>query len=250
MIMMRLFFFLAIACLFRAEAAPLPEQTPVPLAPGPLLNRAPDYSQWLVSSKSGPADAVQAPDQKTKYDQITRVRKTGSIRYEITANADGRRFEKWCTGNLQATVIPGVKDPQIAMASAVAKGNVGYTDYSQSDFPGFEWISRKNYIGTQSMAGVPCIVFHTGPDDTGAAALSGTAAPNPGAPVAIPKGGSTAYIAADSRLPVLLVADGSMKFFQFEAPPSTPLVLPPNVEAALDNITMRLRQAAAPPPPP
>jgi hypothetical protein len=242
--MRRLSIFLGIASLFRAVAAPLPQGTPEPLAPGPLLNRAPEFSQWLVCVKSGPSDGAQAPDQKTKYNQVTRVRKTGSIRYETTANADGRRYEKWCSGNLQATVIPGVKDPEVAMGGGEAKGNVGYTDYSKSDFPGFEWIATSNYIGTQVMAGVPCIVFHAGPggDDD--------ATHNPGAPAAIPKGGSTAYIAADSRLPVLLVADGAVTFYQFETPPATPLMLPPDVQSAFDHLTSVLRQAAAPPPPP
>lgn len=233
---MRWFFiFLGIASIFRAAAAPLPQGTPEPLAPGPLLNRAPEFSQWLVSVKSGPSDTAQAPDQKTKYNQVTRVRKTGPIRYEITVNADGRRYEKWCSGDLQATVIPGVKDPEIAMGSGAAKGNMGYTDYSTTDFPGFEWISKTNYTGTQVMAGVPCIVFHIGPagDDT-----------------AIPKKGSTAYIAADSRLPVLLVTDGAITFYQFETPPNAPLALPPDVQSAIDNLTSRLRQAAAAPPPP
>lgn len=242
--------FLAIASLFRAAAAPLSQGTPEPLAPGPLLNRAPDFSQWLISSKSGPADAVQVPDQKTKFEQITRVRKTGSIRYETTATADGRRYQKWCTENLQATIIPGVKDPQIAMSWGAAKGNVGYTDYSKSDFSGFNWISKSNYIGTQVMAGVPCIVFHTGPADDDTAITSGTATSNPSAPAAIPKKGNTAYIAADSRLPVLIVDNGAITFYQFEAPPSTPLALPPNIQSAFDTVMTRLRQAAAPPPPP
>ena len=78
---------------------------------------------------------------------------------------------------------------------------------------------------------------------------SGTAPTKLGAPASIPKAGSTAYIAADSRLPVLLIANGSITFYQFETSPATPLVLPPNVQSALDNLTFLLRQAAAPPPP-
>jgi hypothetical protein len=241
MIMMRLFFvFIGFASLVRAQTAPSSQATPEPLAPGPLLDRAPAFSQWLVSVKAGAPDA---PDQKTKYDQRTRVRKTGPIRYEITLNADGHRYEKWCRGNLQANVIPGVDNPEVSMGSSASYGNAGFTDYTKSDFPGFDWISKGNYVGTQTMEGVRCIVFHSGP--TGGAATSPVGAPAPNAK--IPTTGKTAYITADRRLPVLLDVNGDITFYQFEAPPTAPLALPANVQFAFDNLTSRLQQSAAKP---
>jgi hypothetical protein len=236
----------------QATAQGRPQSTPVPLAPGPLLNRAPAFSQWLISIKlasGAPGATVAVPDAQTKYDQRTQVTKTGDVRVEISVTADGRKSQKWCQGALQATIIPGVKDPEVAMAGgAIAeRGNLGYTDYTKSDFPGFEWISKKNYTGTQTVEGVPCIVFHEDSADGPAAPAASPAAGASSSASAVPQGGNTAYIAADVRLPVLLVTDAGVNFYQFEAAPSAQLRLPPNVQAAFDQLQNRLRQAAAGP---
>jgi hypothetical protein len=225
--------FFGIASLVGAAAAQSPQATPPPLGPGPLLKRAPNFSQWLISSKLGSADAPLVPDANTKFDQRTLVRKTGAIRYEITAYVDGRRTEKWCQGDFQAAVIPGEANPIVTVRGANAVGG-GFTDYSKSDFPGFEWISKRNYIGVQTMEGVSCIVFHEGSKGGGDAPSTA--------------GGNTAYIAADTRLPVLLQADdGTATLYQMEAPPSTPLAIPPNVQASFDILQARFQRAAAVP---
>ena len=242
-IMRWLFIFLGIVSLFRAGASPLPQATPEPLAPGPLLSRAPEFSQWLISVASGLTDPTRPP-KNTKYDLRMLVIKSGQIRHEISVTGDGHRSEKWCEGDLQATVFPGERNPSITSRSTTSGGNGGFTDYSKSDFPGFDWISARKYTGTQTMEGVPCIVFHDGPADNGALP-SGT--PDPNAPPPVPKTGRTAYIAADSRLPVLLQVDGVTTFYQFEAPPATPLSLPPNVQVAIDMIHAQDQRAAIAP---
>ena len=242
---------LGIASLLTLRAgAQQPQATPPPLAPGPLLSRAPAYSQWLVSIKyasGAPGASVSVPDAQTKYDQRTLVRKTGDIRYEVTVTADKQKTEKWCRGNVQATVIPGVADPEISQSGSRGRGNTGFADYSKTDFPGFDWISKGNYTGVQTIEGVPCIVFHTGSDSGSAPAASPAPAAGGGAAaIAIPSGGSTAYISDEGRLPVLLVTDNGVNFYQFEAAPTVPLVLPPKVQAAIDFLQARLQQAAAP----
>jgi hypothetical protein len=192
---------------------------------------------------SGLADPTR-PAKDTKFDLRMMVAKSGPIRCVVSVTSDGHRTEKWCEGGLQATIFPGVQEPSISTRSTTSRGNEGYSDYSKTDFPGFEWISAKNYIGAQTMEGVPCIVFHDGPVSLNAAAATtdGTAAAPP-----VPKTGRTAYIASDGRLPVLLQDENVTTFYQFETPPAAPLTLPPNVQAAFDLIHARLEEAAAPP---
>jgi hypothetical protein len=226
-----------IVSLFHAEAQ-RPQGTPVPLPPGPLLARAPDYSKWVVSVTSGTTgDTSQPPNQTTKYDHRTLVEKSGAIRYEVTVSADGSKLEKWRSGNYQATIYPGVENPSIEL-QGVNGNHGGFTDYSKSDFVGFEWISRDNYIGVQTMEGIPCYVFHDGP--------SGIASSNPNAPVTLPQTGSTAYIEADNHKPILLQVDTVTNYYQWEQPPSTPLTLPPNVQAGFERIQAPIQQAALP----
>ncbi len=243
--MRRLFVLLAIAlphlCPLRAQ---LPQPTPVPLAPGPLLNRAPDFAQWLVSVKSGTTSAVEVPTQKTSYDQRTLVRKTGAIRDLITVTGTGQRTDKWCEGGLQASVPPGGGAPTVSMFSSLVRFNEGFTDYSKSDFPGFDWISRKNYTGRQTIEGVDCIVFHDPPGPSTAATPAASPA---GASPVIPPAGNTAYIAADSRLPILLQVDNVTTCYQWMQPPTVQLAPPPEIQAALDQARARLDVAARPP---
>jgi hypothetical protein len=228
------------AALFHGQAQTAPQATPPPLAPGPLISRAPDFSQWMMSMKSGALDPTQlASPQNIKFDQRTLVTKTGPIRREISATADGQKTEMWLWDKYQATTATGHDDPTIVMQGANARAGF-FADYSKSDFTGFDWISKNNYIGVQAMEGIPCIVFHEGPAELP------SGAPANGAP-AIPESGSTAYISLQGRLPVLLQTDSAVVLYQWQQAPTTQLTLPANVKAAVDRIQARLTQAAAPP---
>ena len=236
---------LGVASVVPGRAQSAPQATPPPLGPGPLLARAPAFAQWLESVKGGPMAPGEVTSAQTKYTQRTLVRKTGDIRNEITAYADGHKSEVWIADGVQAEITPG-QVPVFAMAGANARARAVMEDYSKSDFRGFEWISRKNYTGVQMMAGIPCIVFHEDdapPDSDGAPASTGTSA-NLNAQTG---GGMTAYIAADSRLPILLQTDDGATVYQWEQPPQAPLQVP---ESMLNFINMqqeRKQQAAAPP---
>lgn len=230
-----------IASLFSAEASPQTQDTLPPLPPGPLLNRAPEIAQWLIAVKTGLLAAPQS-SKPVQYDQRTLVKKSGQIRYEITEYSDGRRFEKWCTGDYQAAIYPGGQDPVVSMRGATLHGAGGYTDYSKSDFTGFDWISRRKYIGTQSISGVPCFVFHDGP-----LAPGNQISANGSAPAAVPQTGKTAYIASETLLPVLLQVEAVTTLYQFQQAPAGALTLPPNVQAAFERLQGRIQRAAVPP---
>jgi hypothetical protein len=223
----------------QAQTAPQAAPTPPPLGPGPLLNRAPAFSQWLFSVKAGAADPRGALDPAQKYDQRTLVTVTNGVRREISAYADGHKTENWYASGVQATFTAGQTDPTITVAGANARAGGGiYNDYSKSDFPGFEWISRHNYTGVALMMGIPCIVFHDGPLDPTPAGAT---------PPLIPQTGSTAFIAADSRLPILLQTDIEFTVYQWEQPPSTALTLPVSMQSFINTMQTRYQQAVAPP---
>jgi len=198
-----------------------------------------------MSIKPGPAptDPNQLLGAAAKFSQRTLVRKTGDIRDEITANADGTRSESWYAGGVEATYAAGQKDPTIVVQGANVRADGIMNDYSKSDFPGFEWIKRSNYTGVQTIVGIPCIVFHDGPAQLGSA----NAPLSPGAPVPIPQTGSTAFIAADSRLPVLLQTDDGTILYQWEQPPTSPLTIPPGMQDFINTMQVRKQAAAAPP---
>jgi hypothetical protein len=234
--------FLGLAAMCHGQA-PQQGPTPEPLPPGPLITRAPNPCQWLVSVKTNTGTSIEMPSPQTKYDSRTLVQKSGSIRREITAAADGSKFEKWFVGVYQATLYPGDAQPKIELAGV--NGRAGsFTDYSKSDFSGFTWLSKRKYIGMQIMEGYKCIVFHDGPAEIAASpsAQGANAGPPP-----IPPTGTTAYIDVEKRLPILLEEDNVTTFFQWGYPSPSALTLPAAVQSGIDGIQTRIQQAAAPP---
>jgi len=218
-----------------------PQATPPPLGPGPLIAKAPASSQWLMSRKAGLADRTMLADPQTKYDQRTLVTITRPIRREIVADSAGGKTEIWYSAGVQGTYTAGQRDPVITISGANPTAHGVYNDYSKTDFPGFEWITRHNYTGVQMMQGIPCIVFHDGPVD-----VTSTAPVNPNAPLPIPQTGSTAYIASDSRLPILLQTDDGFTVYQWDQPPSSPLSLPAAIQQSINTFQTRTQAAAAP----
>jgi hypothetical protein len=76
--------------------------------------------------------------------------------------------------------------------------------------------------------------------------VTSTAPVNPNAPPPIPQAGSTAYIAADSRLPILLQTDEGFTVYQWMQPPTAPLTLPASIQSYVSNVQARVQAAAAP----
>ncbi len=231
-----------------------PQATPPPIPRPPFLKRAPDSSQWLVSVATGQTDPSRPKDLPVKYDKRMLVTKSGPIRWEITVDGSGTRLsDRWCEGNVQTLLFPGKTDPVVIVQGATLSWNGaagGFADYTKTDFPGFEWISKKNYVGMQTISGIDCIVFHSDPaGGTGGMALPAASPTADGAPPAappIPQTGVTAYIEEDNRMPVLLQIEKETTTYQMRPPPTTPLTVPPNVQAALDAIKARVQLASRP----
>jgi hypothetical protein len=234
---------LGLASLSRAQQAPGPQATPGPPPSGPLLVFAPDSAQWLISYKNNTDPVIEVPSAQTKYDQRSLVQKNGKIHHIISAFADNSRTDMWFTDAIDATVVPGQR-AAVEMAGSNLHG--AFIDFSRTDFPGFDWISKENYTGQQTMEGILCDVFHDGGNATLPAANARQAA----GPPPIPPSGSTAYIDDKTRLPVLLQVDSKTSFYQMLAAPTTLIQLPPDIQAVSDGIVARARQATAPQAPP
>jgi len=213
-----------------------PAPTPPVLPSGPLLNRAPAFSQWLVTDMvpGGAKPGSDADSAGIKGTVILRtlITKTGPIVHQETADYRNLKQDFWIKGKVETAMFAGWKSPSIQPLSQ---------DYSKIDFPGFEWIAASNFTGIQKLLGTDCLVFINGAG----------AAPSPGAavPSATPRNGlppdadpnrTTAWIALDSRLPLLLTGQGQIHVYQFRTAPQAIQTLPPAVQAIMSTYASQL----------
>jgi hypothetical protein len=236
-----------------APAAP----TPRPVLPsGPLLERAPEFSQWTITSKTSgaapvadgqtnaaataatPAPAPAAggsPGQKappSPTDLTITVIKTKNIRFEQTEGTGAGKLQKWCFPDMQLTVRG--RGAPIVSLNNTATHSADYTDYSKSDFSGFGWIAAKNFTGIVKTMGQDCLVFK---DKVKLDAEAPGEAARP----------AVACIAVESRLPVALQVGDEVRTYQFGAAPTDMLVPPPDIGKVLEKWRKSIRQAALPP---
>ena len=231
------------APLLRAQQpppTPRPSPTPRPtLPPGPLLNRAPEFAQWSVISRTVPDLAAASPSatpapksSRPPVDQTLTVTKTRTIRSEQTTGIGGAQIQKWCVPDMQV-VVRGSGNPVVALPGA--SGDSAYTDYSRTDFGGFEWISKRNFEGIQKVMNQDCLVFRDKMKLEGENARSG------------PPPSAVAAINADSRLPVALQLGEETRTYQFGPAPTEMLTLPPKIDALINQWRKTLHQASLPP---
>jgi hypothetical protein len=149
-----------------ASAPPLlsqqqPRASATPPQP-PLLKRAPDSSQWVITFKpqgaasdlGGGAESHEggAPPARPKVMTVT---KNGNTICEKLVNENGATIETWRVPGAAVSAVNG-KNPVI---SPVPANTFHATDYSAADFAGFDWISLQNFAGRQDFQGRPCLVF-------------------------------------------------------------------------------------------
>ena len=237
------------------EAAPSPVMPPLPQ--GPLLKRAPDFSQWVITCDS-PAEKTAgrepAPGKveaaKPKAHKEVQVTKAGPIRRVVTVEPDGSRSEVWCKGSVQALVRPEWKYPVLAdKTDRDAPENQWRLDYSKTDFPGCEWVSATNYKGIQKLDGRDCIVFQ----DQMVAATE-DAATHPASSEEKASGGNqfalSAYIDMETRLPVRVISGGEVANYKFGPAPQAMLEIPANIREAIEARDTTIKKATSMPPTP
>jgi hypothetical protein len=216
-----------------------PQATPLPLPHGALVKRADNISEWLVSITSGTDNPAKVPDANTQFASRTLVCKSGSMRDEVSNDAQGHRSEKWCEGSVQALLLPGSQEPQISTGGAGF--SLGYTDYSKFDFPGVDFITRHNYIGTATVEGQLCYEFQDGIPNT----TSSLATPPPAnaAPTTLPNVGSTAFISVQTLWPVVVDISGVVTLIQMETPSFGGIInIPKNVQDEMDAKATQVKQ--------
>ena len=232
------------------------QATPPELPPGPLLNKAPEFAQWTITTKpaatpadSEPAEAESTPDRSPSptprhrqksadstgkktappVERTTVVTKTQSLRHEETSAGAEPKMQKWCVPDMQVT-IDGSTAPVVSLPGNAADSD--YVDYSKTDFPGFEWISNRNFTGARKVLGQDCLIF----EDQPVAKKKGSGEPVP----------STAVAAINSatRLPVSLQTGEETQTYEFGLAPTAMLALPPDVQAVVEQWRKTMSQSA------
>jgi len=228
-------------------SAAAPAQTPgtvEPLPPGPLIQeRAPKMARWLITLVVGKAKAPESPSAagqkgaapKLPWASKVAVTKTDEIIREETLDEKGQTWSAWCLPGLQITVWPDGKSWFVQQAQANRDPNVPvamFTDYSKSDFPGFEWISEKNYTGIQKVGSKTCLVFR---DVSALMSPEELKQMSPGDEGSNPTISVVASIDVETRLPVALTRGNEAHTYEFIAPPEQKLTFPPIVESLIEN---------------
>jgi hypothetical protein len=220
---------LAAGILVLAARAAVAQQTPAPLPPGPLIQkRAPNMAFWSVTIKYGSLSGVvfktSSTPAKDKTDKAQDIKinivKTNEITLVQRVDQADQAWNTWCLPSLQILVWSDGKTCSETGAPNQDLFNPFYNDFSKTDFQGFDWISRENYAGSETLMGFNCIVFKDA--------------------------SRVAYVETQSRLPVARVDAGQVFIYEWKAPPQAALTLPPNVQALVTQRLKAMQQMAQP----
>lgn len=228
--------FLSLAVALHLQQKASGAEAPPPLPSGPLLNRAPDFSQWSVTTVNGTAKSKDAEKtgekaQGDQNDMQSTVTKTKKIYHIQSVDGLGGRSDKWSVDGFQVSFLPNTQFPIISAPGITGGGY--YTDFSNTDFSGFEWISASNYTGVQKVSGIDCYIFKSNiklPHTDGLTE-------------------ATAALDVKTRLPLSLVLGAAVTTYQYGSAPTAMLVPPANVKDLADKWQKRMQQASAMPPP-
>lgn len=220
-----------------------------PLPSGPLLNRTPAHSAWVVISQNAAADnAVQNQNPASARSEIV---KTGDTIREVATDAKGVRQEIWWVGELRITKVPDAPTPLIF--PDFGGGDIYSVDYKTSDFSGFHWISPSSYAGVETWQGKKCLVFKgkVSPltelglqQQAQAIAIARELGEPVPAEVLVP---AVAYIDVQTRLPLFAQFGGEKRTYQYGPAPTAPLQLPQEVVGPLQEYLVRMKRLTAPP---
>ena len=229
----------------QAATPSTPAPKKVPLPPDLLLSSAPASSQWVVAFTYPDKNAPAAPSGGGfgRVKKITATR-SGPVVYEEIIDEAGNKMEKWYTNNEQYTRKSGSAEYFSARSNDFS--NVNYAYHSPTGFPGFDWISKKNFAGIEKVAGRECMVYRDRKD------LQAVLDPDlfsfletmrrdqpksEGEPTVSP-GGVTAVVASidqETRLPVSLQLGDETRTFTFLEPPRVQADLPEELKKQLEQ---------------
>jgi len=182
---------------------------------GPLLNRMGDfsameitysYAQDQAKASAGAPSAPPLPAPLPSYVPVTPPRvvtltRTKPIWHVVRVDTLGNKIEQWSNGTDVFCVASGLPEPMLDTHDVYS----GFPDYTVIDFPDMGWVSLQTYQGVQPKGGRPCLVFA--------------------------KDDMTAWVDAESRLPVQWQKGGETRTFRQLPPPTERLELPSKIAA-------------------
>jgi len=210
----------------RMEAVALLGELPL------VQKRAPAFSSWVVTAGAQPATIsggpqnprpenppAQSGDPKPTASSFT-ITKTGKIYHVVYADAQGQTWNLWSTGGIVAHVPPGGGDAGfIAPPPTPYQKSPLYVNFPNTDFEGFDWIAPENFRGSKDFMGQPCLVFSATVTEVSPESDSSGAAVKTSE-------NRTAYVAAESRLPVAVINSNGLTTFRFLPTPTAMQSLP------------------------
>jgi hypothetical protein len=211
---------------------------------GPLLNRPPDFSQWIVTfsyaderarSQTASTSSVGPPPPaylKLRPRTVTTI-ETNRLVHEIIAVIAGPQQNKWYIGNVQYWKIADEPNWYVNKPGPTGSIEDSYTPLPPSGFRDLDWITEATYADTENYAGRQCLVFKstTTADKVDKARV--------------------AYIDIKTRWPVEVRIAGEVRTYEFVAPPSEMQTLPDDLKQQIGQgekvrARMDLRAPTAP----
>jgi hypothetical protein len=188
----------------------------------PIAVRAPAYSQWIIKLvPPQPGKEQESKPPTPTWGSVVTTTKTQKLILRQTLDEKNETWDTWCIGESQVTLWPGGKSWTLGAPPADASiPDSLYEDYSQSDFPGFGWISAKNFTGVENIHGRDCLVFKD------------QMKPYPDEPTLFDY---VACIDLKTRLPVSLQSVRGLHTYEFLTPPTEMLSVPPLVSSLIAN---------------
>jgi len=233
-----------------AQAQQIPvKQRPVP-PDGPLLNSAPDHSQWVTTyiypqDQPKGDDAAQLPALPPTSPRKILTTKTGNIIHEETVDVAGNKTDKWQEGS--TLYLKPKNQAHWGVSSSAFRHNNPKDDPFENPLPanGFhdlDWITKDTFTGSIQSAQSTLLIFvPMGADKVD---------------LSDPKKSQdhldslqeVAYIDAQTRLPVSLRIGKVVRTYTFLPPPSSMLALPPDLQREIkqgEERTARLLRSPA-----
>lgn len=226
--------------------------------PVPVLQRAPARSEWTVFlhpdrtkmveavSKQGlGAPGAEIPAGSRELKSVT-ISKDGSIYREVSAWADGRKREKWISGELQVYDLGSLGKIARCVLPSRFQFSSNYSDFRRSDFEELEWIGKENFRGVKDIEGRKVFEFQM---DAGKRRLTPREMAEPvdhdrnageaeqvkkSAEQATPSRIYTAYLDAQTNMPVYFDDGEIVRTYKFSEAPGS-LSIPAHFALELDN---------------
>ena len=197
---------LACASLLRAEAQQAPEPT------APYVRNAPPVSVWKVlftKRKAAPPEAAAQYPGSMDLKEMD-VTKANTTRHEVIIYNAGQITNRWFIA--EKVIYTNEGNPTIFVFDTLDENSkLMFPNYTASDFPELQWISRASYAGLQKVGNEVCY-YYSEPDGT-----------------------RQAWIAQATGLPVAYTDGGTAQSYSFKETDIHQLELPAPFQKALND---------------